>query len=86
MLSVWTEEAHVAFEKLKHAMTHTPVLDLPQFDVAFVVETDACDEGIGVVLMHEDKLVAFLSRALGLKNRHPSIYEKEFLALIMAVD
>jgi hypothetical protein len=76
----------VAFEKLKHAMTHTLVLALPRFDVAFVVETDACDEGIGAVLMQEDKLVAFRSRALGLKNIQLSIYEKEFFALIMAVD
>src|SRR5699024_12729867 len=30
--------------------------------------------------------LAFLSKALGEKNKHLSIYEKEFLALILAVD
>jgi hypothetical protein len=30
--------------------------------------------------------VAFLSKALGEKHKHLSIYDKEFLALLMAVD
>ena len=51
-----------------------------------MVETDACDEGIGAVLMQEHKPLAFLSKALGMNNKQLSIYEKEFLALIMAVD
>jgi hypothetical protein len=83
---VWTLEAQRAFEHLKKAMTQTHVLALPRFEIPFVVETDACDEGIGAVLMQEHKPLAFLSKALGMKNKQLSIYEKEFLALIMAVD
>lgn len=82
----WTEEAQQAFEALKHAMSVTPVLALPDFTLSFVVETDACDDGLGAVLMQQGRPLAYLSKALGLKNRHLSIYEKEFLALIMAVD
>jgi hypothetical protein len=36
--------------------------------------------------MQRDHPVAFLSKALGDKHRNLSIYEKEFLALIMAVE
>jgi hypothetical protein len=36
--------------------------------------------------MQEGKPVAFLSKALGEKHKHLSIYKKEFLALIMAVE
>jgi hypothetical protein len=36
--------------------------------------------------MQNDKLIAFLSKALGPTHQHLSIYEKEFLALIMAVE
>jgi hypothetical protein len=50
------------------------------------VETDACAEGIGAVLMQQGQPIAFLSKALGDKYKNLSIYEKEFLALIMAVE
>jgi len=50
------------------------------------VETDACADGIGAVLMQKGQPIAFLSKALGEKHKHLSIYEKEFLALIMAVE
>lgn len=42
--------------------------------------------GIGAVLMQKGQPVAFLSKALGPMHQHLSIYEKEFLALIMAVE
>jgi hypothetical protein len=82
----WTKEAQQAFDKLKQAMIQTPVLALPDFELPFVVETDACENGIGAVLMQQNRPVAFLSKALGVKNSQLSIYEKEFLALMMAVD
>jgi len=63
----------------------TPVLALPNFQEPFIIETDACDGGIGAVLMQREQPVAFLSKALGDKHKHLSIYEKEFLALLMAV-
>jgi hypothetical protein len=42
--------------------------------------------GIGVVLMQDQHPIAFLSKALGKAHLSLSIYEKEFLALLMAVD
>lgn len=82
----WTAAAQTAFQNLKTAMTTTPVLTLPRFDLPFEVETDASDGGLGAVLMQQGKPVAYLSKALGEQNKHLSIYEKEFLALMMAVD
>jgi hypothetical protein len=82
----WYEDAQVVFHKLKQAMASTPVLALPRFDLPFTVEIDASDVGLGAVLMQQGRPIAFLSKALGEKNKHISIYEKEFLALIMAVD
>jgi hypothetical protein len=57
-------------------MTQTPVLALPNFQEQFTMETDACAHGIGVVLMQ--KGVAYLSKALGDKHQHLSIYEKSY--------
>ena len=67
-------------------MTTTPVLALPDFQAQFTVETDACIDGIGAVLMQNGQPIAYLSKALGEKHKQLSIYEKEFLALIMAVE
>ena len=47
----WLAQAQEAFDNLKVAMTSTPVLDLPDFNLHFIVETDACAEGISAVLM-----------------------------------
>ena len=47
----WTQAAQQAFDELKVAMTRTPVLALPDFQQPFTVETDACQDGIGAVLM-----------------------------------
>jgi hypothetical protein len=83
---VWSEEAQTAFVHLKQLLVQAPVLAIPNFEEQFVIETDACDGGIGAVLMQRDKPVAFLSKALGPAHQRLSIYEKEFLALIMAVE
>lgn len=67
-------------------MLATPVLVLPNFQLPFTVETDACDTGVGAVLMQQGHPIAYMSKALGVLNKKLSIYEKEFLAVIMAVD
>jgi hypothetical protein len=66
-------------------MATTLVLALPNFDAHFTVETDACGDGVGDVLMQHGQSISFLSKALGAKNRSLSIYEKVFFALIIVV-
>ena len=62
------------------------MLTLPDFSLPFVVVTDACAVGVGAVLMQQERPVAYLSKALGPSHQQLSIYEKEFLALIMAIE
>jgi hypothetical protein len=64
----WTDSATAAFQAfqaLKLAMSSTPVLCLPDFSKQFMVETDACETGIGAVLMHDQHPIAYLSKPLG---------------------
>lgn len=83
---VWTSEHQAAFEALKAALVSAPVLALPDFSGTFVIETDASDLGVGAVLMQDGHPLAFLSKSLGPRNRGLSTYEKECLAILLAVD
>jgi len=47
----WLEDAQVEFNRMKRVMNTFPVLSLPDFMHPFVMECDASDDGIGVVLM-----------------------------------
>ncbi|WVZ89541.1 hypothetical protein U9M48_035925 [Paspalum notatum var. saurae] len=82
----WNHETDQAFLALKQALFSAPVLALPNFQIPFTVVTDALDKGIGAVLEQGGHPIAFLSRALSLKNQGMSTYEKESLAILMAID
>ena len=74
-----------AFTSVKSALISAPVLALPDFQKVFVVETDASKSGIGAVLMQEQHPLAYLSKSLGPRWQKLSVYEKELLAIVCAV-
>jgi hypothetical protein len=82
----WTPTVAQDFQTLKMAMCTIPVLALPDFTNTFVLECDASGKGIGVVLMQEGQPLAFTSKQLSKINLGKSIYEKEMLAILHAVD
>lgn len=47
---VWTSNTEEAFQLLKKQLVAALVLVLPDFKQTFVVETNACDTGVGAVL------------------------------------
>lgn len=79
-------EAEAAFQQLKQALTSAPVLGLPDFSKQFTVETNASDAGIAAVLSQEGHPIAYLSKALGPRSKGLSTYEKECMAILLAVD
>jgi transposase InsO family protein len=85
-LFVWTSSTQQAFDALKEALIHAPVLAIPNFTKEFVIETDASGVGIGAVLQQEGHPIAFISKALGQKNLGLSTYEKECLAILFAIE
>ena len=82
---VWTSQHQQCFDILNHALLTAPVLALPDFSKSFQIETDVSAFGIGPVLMQDHHPIAYMSKTLGIKAQLFSTYEKEYLALIMAV-
>jgi len=62
--------AQEAFVLLKNALIQAPVLAVPNFQQPFVIETDACDSGIGAVLMQQGHPISYLSKPLSVENQH----------------
>ncbi len=50
----WTVECQVAFDLLKERFTSAPVLQMPDVNLPFILQTDASDRTIGAVLMQAD--------------------------------
>ncbi|XP_039064690.1 uncharacterized protein LOC120209873 [Hibiscus syriacus] len=80
----WSPEAMTAFEELKQVMCRALVLASPNFEREKNLETDTSSKGIGAVISQEGMPIAYLSKALGPKHTDLSIYEKEYLAILMA--
>ncbi|GJT05970.1 retrovirus-related pol polyprotein from transposon 17.6 [Tanacetum coccineum] len=81
----WSPQAQASFEALKQTMIQSHVLALPNFVEEFVIETDASGIGIGAALQQNKHPVAYLSKALAPKHQSLSTYEKEILAVVLAL-
>ena len=71
---------------MKAAITQSPVLAYPNFDVDFTLETDASVKGLGAVLSQYQgdgvlHPVAFASRSLSPAERNYSVTDLETLLL-----
>jgi hypothetical protein len=86
VLFVWRSKNDIAFHILQQALISAPVLALPNFSKPFCLETDASDGGVGAVFMQEGHPIAYVSKALGHKMSGLSIYEKEYVAILLAIE
>ena len=84
----WTHVHQNAFMCLKKALTSYPILQNPDLSKEFVLQTDACDRGVGAVLLQSDgenlHPIVFMSKKLLPREQRYSIVEKECLAIVKA--
>ena len=85
----WTSQCQQAFDQLKKLLVNPPILAYPQFDLPFVVHTDASDHAIGGVLSQvqdgKERVIAYWSRQLNKAQRNYSTIEREALAVVGAI-
>ncbi|KAJ0836439.1 putative nucleotidyltransferase, Ribonuclease H [Helianthus annuus] len=81
----WDSSVEASFKSLKHALTTTPTLGLPNWSLPFSIECDASGVGIGAVLTQQGRPLAYYSAPLKGTMLSWSTYEKEMLALVKAV-
>src|ERR1700691_2048173 len=86
----WTSNEQSAFEQLIQAITSEPVLALPQAKGQFRIEADSSDYAIGAILsqLQDNRWhpIAYLSKSLTETQRNYEIYDKEMLAIMLALE
>ena len=81
----WTVTCQKIFERLKEALTTTPVLALPTGNGGFVVYTDASSQGLGCVLMQNGRVIAYASRQLRTHEANYPTHDLELAAIVHAL-
>ena len=81
----WSKAATRAFGEVKKKMNEAPVMRLPNFIKLFEVECDASGLGIGGVLSQERHPIAYFSEKLNAAKLRYSTYDKEFYAVVQAL-
>jgi len=81
----WTEKCQISFNTLKGKLTSPDIMTLPRYEGKFILDTDACDFGIGAVLSQiqddQEKVVSYASRSLIKSERNFCVTDKELLAI-----
>lgn len=85
----WTPACQRAFDDAKYALTHAPVLTMPDFTKPFEVVSDARGDqhagGLGAVLMQEGHPIAFESRKFVDAELRYTTTEQELLGVVHAL-
>lgn len=85
----WTETANNAFEQCKESLQSACMLFHPLPDVQLALMTDASDTSVGAVLQqfvcNTWKPLGYFSKALSAAQRKYSAYDRELLAIYLAI-
>jgi hypothetical protein len=87
---IWTEEANIAFEKLKKEFLKLPILQMVDENKPFEMECDASMFACGAVLLQRDTNgdkhpVSYFSQAHLPAECNYAIPDQEFLAIVKAL-
>jgi hypothetical protein len=82
---VWTPKCEESFQIIKEKLTTAPVSTLPDVHQDFVVFCDASRQGLGCVLMQNEKVIAYASRLLKPHEQNYPTHNLELAAIVHAL-
>jgi hypothetical protein len=82
---VWGQKCEDAFHTLRQHLTIAPVLALPDSSKPFDVYCDASGTGLGCVLMQDNWVIAYASRALIPHEQNYPTHDLELAAMVHAL-
>ena len=86
---IWSEECEKAFVTLKQKLISPPILAYPDFNKPYILQTDASDECVGMVLAQiqdgQERVIAYAGKRLSPNEKNYSVTEKEALAVIQGL-
>ncbi|WVZ84791.1 hypothetical protein U9M48_031779 [Paspalum notatum var. saurae] len=82
---VWSPNCEEAFQTLKKLLTSAPVLAQPDVTKPFDVYCDASSNGLGCVLMQEERVIAYASHQLRKHEVNYPTYDLEIAAIVHAL-
>jgi hypothetical protein len=82
---VWGRKCEDAFHALRQHLTTAPVLVQPDNGKPFDVYCDASGTGLGCVLMQDNRVIAYASRALRPHEQNYPTHDLELAAVVHAL-
>nr|GEW51267.1 retrotransposable element Tf2 [Tanacetum cinerariifolium] len=81
----WGEKEEAAFQLIKQKLCSAPILALSKGSKNFIVYCDASHKGLGVVLMQNEKVIAYASRQLKIHEKNYTTHDLELRVVVFAL-
>jgi hypothetical protein len=81
----WSEKCEESFQELKKRLTTAPILAVPETGKDYTVYCDASKNGLGCILMQDQKVIAYGSRQLKPHEVNYPTHDLELAAVVFAL-
>nr|GEZ84843.1 putative reverse transcriptase domain-containing protein [Tanacetum cinerariifolium] len=79
------EKKEAAFQLIKQKLCNAPILALPKGSENFIVYSDASHKGLGIMLMQNEKVIAYASRQLKIHEKNYTTHDLELEAVVFTL-
>ncbi|GKC83014.1 putative reverse transcriptase domain-containing protein, partial [Tanacetum coccineum] len=79
------DKQKASFQLLKEKLCSAPILALPKGVENFIVYCDASHKGLGVVLMQNEKVIAYVSHQLNIHEKNYTTHDLELGAVVFTL-